>query len=78
MPEFFCSFCNSKRPDKHISVCPKCGGQLHEGVTMQECATCGKTFPLAKKPVKEFPAPEPIKVEVPVLLEAKPAKNKQE
>lgn len=50
--EYFCQFCNEKREEDHILVCPSCNGQLHVGSKAKVCATCGRLFPLDAKPRK--------------------------
>ena len=50
--EYFYQFCNEKRDEYHILVCPVCNGQLHVGSRAKVCATCGRSFPLDAKPRK--------------------------
>lgn len=52
--EYFCQFCNEKRDEDHILVCPVCKGQLHVGLHAKVCATCGRFFPLDVKPRKAY------------------------
>jgi len=66
--EYFCQFCNEKRDEDHILVCPVCNGKLHVGSKAKVCATCGRSFPLDVKPRKaqEQKVREPEIEEIPV------------
>ena len=66
--EYFCQFCNEKRDEDHILVCPVCKGQLHVGSKAKVCATCGRSFPLDAKPRKTYePKPKELEPETEVL-----------
>ncbi|MEL7589787.1 MAG: double zinc ribbon domain-containing protein [Anaerolineaceae bacterium] len=60
--EVYCQFCNEKRAEDHIEVCPSCNGQLHVGSKAKVCATCGRSFPLESKPRKAYD-PKPKELE---------------
>ena len=66
--EYICQFCNEKRNEDHIQVCPVCNGQLHVGSHAKVCATCGRSFPLDAKPRKAYEQKvrEPETEEIPV------------
>jgi DNA-directed RNA polymerase subunit M/transcription elongation factor TFIIS len=68
--EVYCQFCNEKREEDHILVCPNCNGQLHVGSKAKVCATCGRSFPLNTKPRKahEQKVREPDTEELPVIM----------
>ena len=66
--EEFCQFCNEKREEDHIQICPVCEGQLHASSSVKVCATCGRSFPLDVKPRKahDQKVREPVTEEIPV------------
>ena len=66
--EYFCQFCNEKRDEDHIQVCPVCNGQMHVGSKAKVCATCGRSFPLDVKSRKahDQKVREPEIEEIPV------------
>lgn len=67
MPKFFCTFCNEKLEENHVSKCPKCGGSYHTSNSGTACVSCGyhtKLTVAKSEPVMEMAEliPEPVAV----------------